>query len=59
MSRKVKFLLIGMLLGLLVSVFVWEAESTTGEISWPLVASFPISWGIGGYLFARWNAYEQ
>lgn len=54
-SRKIKFSFAGILLGLLVSVFVWYAESTTGAISWPLVASFPVCWGIGGYLFARWE----
>lgn len=40
-SRKIKFSFAGILLGLLVSVFVWYAESTTGAISWLLVASFP------------------
>ncbi len=55
MLGKLKFSLIGLLLGLLVSVFVWYAESTTGEIFWPLVASFPIFWGIGGYWLARWD----
>jgi len=59
MSRKLKFSLAGLLLGLLVSVFVWYAENTTGAIFWPLVVSFPVFWGIGGYLFARWYAHEQ
>lgn len=53
MRRAVRFALIGLLCGLLAAVLVWYAESTSGEIAWPLIASFPVSWGIAGCLLAR------
>jgi len=46
---------IGFCAGLLVAVLVFLAERTTQDIAWLLIASFPLSWGIAGYLFWRWD----
>jgi hypothetical protein len=50
-----KYTTIGFCLGLLFAVLVFFAERTTQEIDWLLIMSFPLSWGIAGYLAWRWD----
>jgi len=50
-----KYTAIGFCLGLLVAGLVFLAERTTQQIGWLLIASFPLCWGIAGYLFWRFD----
>jgi hypothetical protein len=54
-----KYILIGLLLGLLHGVLVYLAERTTGAVHWPLVVSFPICLTIAGYCYWKgWKASQ-
>ncbi len=53
MMQRLKYSMIGFALGMVVAILVYFAESTTGQISWPLVVSFPVSWAFGGYVVAK------
>lgn len=55
MRRPIHLVLIGLLAGLLAAALVWYAERTTGQIAWPLIVSFPVSWGTAGYLLSKWR----
>ena len=50
-----KYTIIGAIAGCLATILVWLMELTTGNIAWGLILSFPVSWGIAGYLFWRWD----
>lgn len=50
MNKRSKFSLICLLAGTLLGLLVFLAERSTGAIAWGLVLSFPVCWGIGGYL---------
>jgi len=50
-----KFAFFGFCIGLLISGLVFLAEQTTQEIAWLLLGSFPLCWGIGGYLLGLNN----
>lgn len=52
MSKELKYLLTGVLLGSLVSAFVWHAQSAVGQVDWELILSFPVFLGIGGRVLA-------
>lgn len=49
------FAIRGFILGLIFGALVYLAERTTGQIAWGLVLSFPLCFGIAGYLFWRWD----
>lgn len=50
-----KYVAIGVFLGILIGGLVFLAERTTQEVAWLLIVSFPLCWGIAGYLFWRWD----
>lgn len=57
-GASMKYTVIGFVIGLAFSVGVYLAESTTSEISWLLVLSFPVFWPLAGWMYGRWFANE-
>jgi len=55
MSLGMKYTLTSVALGLVAAFLVWLIERTTGNIAWGLIISFPLCWGVAGYLFWRWD----
>jgi hypothetical protein len=53
-----KYAIVGFVLGILVAGLVFLAERTTQQIDWSLIVSFPVCWGIAGYLYWRWWVSE-
>ena len=53
-----KYAAFGFCFGLLIAGLVFLAERTTQQIAWGLIASFPLSLGLAGYLFQRWDVLK-
>ena len=49
---RLKYAAMGFCLGILAAGLVYLAERTMPQVAWLLIGSFPLTWGVAGYIFS-------